>query len=141
MSFPIQATCQCGQVSYQLNAAPLKVLACHCTECQKLSTSAYSITALVATKDIEFSGEMKEWSRIADSGKNNIAKFCPYCGNRIYHYSQPDDAFIKLKLKPVEPRAAVLFEPNVHVWVGSKQSWFTLPLGVETHTAQPQFKL
>ncbi|GAK86091.1 Gfa-like protein [Vibrio ponticus] len=101
MSYPIEGQCQCGQVTYQLKAAPQMVAACHCTECQKLATAPFSVTALVKAEDIEFSGDMGEWSRPADSGNTNAAKFCTSCGNRVYHFNPQDAAMIKLKLKPV----------------------------------------
>ena len=137
MSYPITGSCQCGQVTYKLNAAPLKVFACHCTECQKLSTSPFSITAVVASKAIEFEGKLNEWSRIADSGNRNIAKFCPDCGNRVYHSNPDDVTTVKLKLKPVSLTNDHIFEPTAHIWVSEKQSWYKIPDGVEVFEKQP----
>ena len=127
MEYPIKASCQCGQVSYQLKRAPLGVFACHCTECQKLSTAPYSVTALVAADDIQFSGEMSDWQRSSDSGNINAAKFCPGCGNRIYHYNPADPTTVKLKLKPVDRAYDSLFEPATHLWVSEKQAWVNIP--------------
>ncbi|NVK29567.1 MAG: GFA family protein [Gammaproteobacteria bacterium] len=127
MAFPIEASCQCGQVSYRLKAAPLKVFACHCTECQKLATAPYSVTAIIPAENIEFSGEMVEWGRSSDSGNRNHAKFCPGCGNRIYHFNPDDASTVKLKLKPVDPAVQDLFAPQAHLWVSQKQSWLQLP--------------
>ena len=137
MSYPITGSCQCGQVTYKLHAAPLKVVACHCTECQKLSTSPFSITAIVASEAIEFEGKLNEWSRIAESGNRNIAKFCPDCGNRVYHYNPDDVKTVKLKLKPVNISNDNLFEPTAHIWVSEKQSWYQIPNGVEVFEKQP----
>ncbi len=58
----------------------------HCVSLQgmsKLSTSAFSITAVVDADAVEFQGEMREWRRTADGGNINGAKFCPVCGNSI----------------------------------------------------------
>ncbi len=63
MDYPIEAACQCGQVTYQLFEPPKVVLACHCKECQKLSTSPFSVTAVVDAEAIKFQGELKEWRR------------------------------------------------------------------------------
>ncbi|NAW55831.1 MULTISPECIES: GFA family protein [unclassified Vibrio] len=136
MPFPVKASCQCGQVSYQLHAKPLKVLACHCRECQKLATAPFSVTAVVDAQDIEFSGEMGSWSRLADSGNHNGAKFCTGCGNRIYHINPEQPHLIKLKLKPVARESEMLFAPTAHVWVSEKVSWFELPAGVPTFEKQ-----
>ena len=135
MKFPVEGACQCGGVTYQLLAQPLIVVACHCRECQKLSTSAFSITAIVKSEDIIFHGEMKEWSRKADSGNTSGAKFCPTCGNRIYHFNPEDMSTIKLK--PSNLTDTSLIQPTVHAWVSEKQSWYTIPQGVQTFEKQP----
>ena len=111
------------------------VVACHCKECQKLSTSAFSITAMVNAEDVEFHGEMKDWQRKADSGNISAAKFCPTCGNRIYHFNpeQPN----KIKLKPANLDDTSILNPSAHIWVSQKQAWYTIPEGVKTFYEQP----
>ncbi|GAA0355058.1 GFA family protein [Bowmanella denitrificans] len=135
MEYPIAGACQCGEVTYQLNAAPLMVVACHCKECQKLSTSAFSITAVVKAKDVEFQGQMQKWQRKADSGNINGAMFCPTCGNRLYHFN-PEEPDI-IKLKPSNLSDTRLIQPTAHVWVSEKQDWFSLPADVPVYERQP----
>jgi len=137
MSYPINGACQCGQLTYRLHEKPKMVWACHCTKCQKLATGPFSITAFVAHDTIEFSGELREWSRVADSGNKNNAMFCPSCGNRIYHYNPDDQSTIKLKLKPVNLADDSMFSPTAHVWVCEKLSWYVLPEGVKAFDKQP----
>jgi len=131
MEYPIEASCQCGQVTYKLHKAPNKVFACHCTECQKLSTGPFSVTAIVSASDIEFRGELKEWSRIAESGNKNNAMFCPQCGNRVYHYNPDEVGTIKLKLKPVNMANDRTFEPTEYAWTKEKLSWYEVPLNTK----------
>lgn len=128
IQYPISGSCQCGLVTYQLLEPPLRVVACHCKECQKLSTSAFSITAIVKTDSVKFEGELKDWSRLSDSGNINAAKFCPTCGNRIYHFNpnEPD----KIKLKPSNLSDTRIIEPTAHLWVSEKQAWIKIPDGV-----------
>ena len=140
MEYPIEGACQCGQLTYTLHEAPKMVIACHCTECQKLSTSPFSVTAVIATDAIKFKGEMQEWSRSSDSGNTNNAKFCPGCGNRVYHYNPADTTTIKLKLKPVNLSDDSLFQPTAHVWVSEKLSWYEIPDGVNVFDKQPGAK-
>jgi len=137
MTFPIEGACQCGQVTYTLRQKPKMVFACHCTECQKLATGPFSVTAVVDSDAIEFRGELGEWSRIADSGNTNIARFCTRCGNRVYHYNPADDATVKLKLKPVNLSDDQIFEPQAHIWVGEKLEWFQIPEDIQTFEQQP----
>lgn len=135
MKYPIDGSCQCGGVTYQLLSAPLMVLACHCKECQKLSTSAFSLTAVVDADQLEFEGEMAEWQRTADSGNISAAMFCPTCGNRIYHYN-PDQPQ-KIKLKPANLSDTRILAPDAHIWVSQKQDWYSIPEGVKVYDRQP----
>lgn len=134
MTYPIEGSCQCGNVRYRLLEPPQKIIACHCKECQKLSTSAFSITALVSTDAVEFEGNMVEWSRMADSGNVNAAKFCPTCGNRIYHFNPEDPDTIKLK--PANLSDTSIINPTVHIWVSQKQDWYAIPEGVTVFETQ-----
>ena len=135
IKYPITSACRCGEVTYQLTEPPLVVIACHCRECQKLSTSAFSITALVNTTAVTFKGDLKEWRRIADSGNVNGAKFCGTCGNRIFHFNSagPD----KLKLKPSNLSHTQIINPTMHVWVSQKQEWYEIPEEVAQFDKQP----
>ncbi|WP_286237784.1 GFA family protein [Neptuniibacter halophilus] len=135
VEYPIKGACQCGGVTYELLAPPAMVVACHCRECQKLSTSAFSITAMVDADSIRFSGEMQEWSRPAESGNISAAKFCPCCGNRLYHFN-PDEPE-KIKLKPSTLSDTRIINPTAHVWVSEKQDWYQIPEGVKVFEKQP----
>ncbi|WP_339674348.1 GFA family protein [Dasania marina] len=137
MKYPIEGSCQCGQITYKLHEAPKMVIACHCTECQKLSTAPFSVTAMVPADTIEFSGELKEWSRSSDSGNTSSGKFCPNCGNRVYHYNPDDPSTLKLKLKPVNMADDNVFAPTAHIWVSEKLSWFDIPEGAKVFDKQP----
>ena len=135
MNYPVSGSCQCGRVTYALHEPPIAIAACHCKQCQKLSTSAFSITAMVRSSAIEFSGEMKEWTRVAQSGSKSSARFCPTCGNHIFHFN-PDDP-TKVMLKPSGLADTSLIKPTVHVWISEKQDWYSIPEGVLAFETQP----
>lgn len=135
MTYPIVGSCQCGRVEYELLQPPLAIAACHCKQCQKLSTSAFSITAMVAADALTISGEMSEWSRVADSGHTSVARFCPVCANHIYHYS-PDNPQ-HLMLKPSTLSDTSIINPTIHVWVSEKQDWYQIPESVAVYETQP----
>ena len=136
MEFPIQGNCQCGNIQYEITQPFLAQLACHCTECQKLSATSFSISALLPREGFKLiSGTLSKYSRVADSGLINNAHFCNSCGNRIYH-DNPDKPEI-IRLKPGTLKNTDIINPTIHVWLKSKQKWVTIPKGVETHQTQP----
>ncbi|MFA7555192.1 MAG: GFA family protein [Spongiibacteraceae bacterium] len=134
IEYPIHGECQCGGVKYELLEPPLVIAACHCRECQKLSTSAFSITAFVKANSVVFTGEMRDWSRSSFSGNISAAKFCPTCGNRIYHFNPADPDSIKLK--PSNLSDTRMIKPTMHIWVSEKQDWYDIPEGVEVFDQQ-----
>jgi hypothetical protein len=46
MKLPHTGSCQCGAIRYEIRAAPQLVYTCHCTECQRPTGSAFSVTSL-----------------------------------------------------------------------------------------------
>lgn len=135
MKYPISGSCLCGRVTYQLTKPPVAVAACHCRQCQKLSTSAFSITAMVAADALDVSGELKEWRRVAASGNTSVARFCPSCGSHIYHFNPEDPAHVMLKPSTLDDTSFI--DPTVHVWTSEKQAWCRIPDGVQVFGTQP----
>ncbi|TYC65231.1 GFA family protein [Stappia sp. BW2] len=46
-TFSLKGTCRCGHTSFEVSAPPLITCACHCRGCQQMSSSAYSLTAVM----------------------------------------------------------------------------------------------
>ena len=47
LTLPIEGHCRCGAVRMEISAPPVMTAACHCTGCQRMSGSAYSLTAMI----------------------------------------------------------------------------------------------
>jgi hypothetical protein len=39
--------CRCGRVRLKITKRPLLTMACHCTGCQRMSSSAFSLSAAI----------------------------------------------------------------------------------------------
>ncbi len=136
MSYPATGTCQCEQVHYKLRQAPIITVVCHCTDCQKLSAGAFSMTMMVKREDFELvRGELQAFDRTAASG--NIARcyFYPTCSNRIYHENPEKPEVIRLKPGTLDDTSII--KPEMHVWTQSAQPWVTLPTDIPCHETQP----
>lgn len=44
---PLIGTCRCGRSQFEIAAPPIMTAACHCRGCQRMSASAFSLTAMV----------------------------------------------------------------------------------------------
>jgi hypothetical protein len=53
MKLPLEGGCRCDRVRIRASQAPLMTMACHCNGCQRMSSSAYSLTAIFASGAFE----------------------------------------------------------------------------------------
>jgi hypothetical protein len=117
-----EGQCQCGHVKYRVVGIAVTMFACHCTECQRQSSSAFGMALWVRDADVQFlSGELKEWVRTTPSGKQIVCQFCLTCGTRLFHKLLGQSQF--LSIKPGTLNNTKLLEPVGHIWTSSKQDW------------------
>jgi hypothetical protein len=114
--------CQCGKLRYRVVGAPLTLYACHCTECQKQSSSAFGMSLWVRRDALRLlAGKPMFWERPADSGGRVVCAFCPDCGTRVYHAASPDSETVSLKAGSLDDTSWL--DPVGHVWTRSAQPW------------------
>ena len=117
-----EGQCQCGEVKYRVVGTPVTLFACHCTECQRQSSSAFGMALWVGDADVQLlSGKLKEWIRTMSSGRNMACSFCPTCGTRLFHKVLGQSNF--MSIKPGTLNDTRLLEPAGHIWTKSKQQW------------------
>lgn len=80
----IDGACHCGNITFEAEVDPQKVLICHCTDCQTLSGAAYRTVAPVTSQFRLLSGELKIYIKTAEDGTPREQSFCPDCGTPIY---------------------------------------------------------
>lgn len=127
LDFPLPATgrCQCGQAQYRLNGQPLTLFTCHCTDCQRQSSSAFGMALWVHKADVQLTqGELKEWVREMPSGRKMSCRFCPSCGTRIFHQVLGQNE--TLSIKPGTLDDTSWLRPAAHIWTRSRQPWIQL---------------
>ena len=86
---PLVGRCQCKGVVYKITSAPLAVYACHCTECQRQSGSAFSLSLLAERGAVVVEeGKPAVWERQHESGRVIDCLICATCGTRLFHEPQ-----------------------------------------------------
>ncbi|KAJ5684220.1 uncharacterized protein N7477_000565 [Penicillium maclennaniae] len=84
----MQGRCQCGNIKFTTpTEKPLKLYACHCTECQHQSSSAHGITAILPYFELPepSSDYIGIYTRVTLKGRHMECLFCSNCGSRILH--------------------------------------------------------
>lgn len=131
-----QGGCDCGSVRYQLSGEPLTCYACHCTDCQTISGSAFTLSMMVNQDDVEIlKGELAV-NYLDNNGVEVKRHHCDKCGTALW-YSADEYPGI-LALKPGTFDDTKWFSPIAHLWVRSAQPWMTFDPEVKQYQKQPE---
>ncbi|MGI9435777.1 MAG: GFA family protein [Geminicoccaceae bacterium] len=128
--------CQCGDVRYKSDGAPLGLYVCHCRECQKLSVSAFSLSLLVPRAGfLVTSGRPKSWIRPTDSGNSLVCFFCPTCGSRVWHDAPHEPETITIKAGSLDQPPDL--SGAIHIWTSRRLPGVPIPDGAEQWPKEP----
>ena len=124
MAKALKGQCFCGAVKYRLNAAPMFVHCCHCTDCQRQTGSAFVINALIEAKHIAADGTTEIVTLPTDSGRPHDVTRCPTCETALWSdYGRRKTVFF-IRVGTLDKPAAV--PPDVHIFTRSKLLWVDL---------------
>jgi hypothetical protein len=120
------AACACGRLRVAALGEPEFVVACHCIACQRRTGSPFGVGAYYPRDRIgSVEGEVKTFTRTADSGRKLTNHFCPNCGTPVYWTLEmrPNHMGIALGCF-TEPHFA---RPSRTIWTEHQHDWISLP--------------
>jgi hypothetical protein len=120
---PYHGRCFCGAIRYRVTQEPLTLYACHCTECQQRTGSAFALSMWVRREDLELlEGEPSRYTIAGESGKTKVACYCAKCTARLWGepIKAPDLAIVQ----PGTLDQPIGLEPVAHIWTRSAQPWY-----------------
>jgi hypothetical protein len=128
--------CLCGEVRYESEAEPVLTALCHCTHCQKQTSSAFSVLVALPKGSLRMEGPpLAFFEDIGDSGLPVLRKFCPQCGSPIVSelVATPDLDWLK---------AGTLDDPSwlgpqMNIWCSSAQPWVGIDDAIPAYAGNP----
>jgi hypothetical protein len=117
----INGACHCGAVSFTAEIDPVKVVICHCTDCQKLSGAAFRAIVPAFMENFHVTGTTKTYVKVADSGARRAQFFCPECGTPLYGSAAENPTAVVIRLGCVEQRAQLT--PTMQLYTHSAMPW------------------
>lgn len=122
----IAGGCLCGGVRYESTAEPKFVGVCHCTHCQKISGSAFSVNIIVPIDTVSMTtGSLATYQDTSESGRMLIRKFCKTCGSSLASESQSFPGMLVIKAGTLDDPSWV--KPAAQIWARSRQPWVVMP--------------
>jgi len=129
MAITYEGGCACSAVRFRLTSEPMFVHCCHCTECQRLTGSAFAVNALIEADRVHLlRGTPRARVVPTEMGRTRTIYRCPDCGVGLW--SQHPDLGERVALVHTgtldEGRRLA---PQAHCFAQSRQPWVTLPPG------------
>lgn len=79
---PLTGACRCGALTMQITAPPFMTAACHCQGCQRMASSAFSLTMMVSADAFRVTGGTPV---PAGAGSADLTHYaCPACHSWVY---------------------------------------------------------
>jgi len=117
----IDGGCHCGNITYTAQVDPDKVGICHCTDCQILSGTAFRVSVPATKDNFQLSGNLKVYTKTAESGAKRAQAFCPECGTPIYATAATDPQVFNIRVGTVRQRGEL--RPKSQGWCRSARDW------------------
>lgn len=134
LTLPQKGGCRCGQVRLEISAPPLLTMACHCTGCQRMAASAYSLSAAIPSEGFSITQGTPVIGGLRREQIHHY--FCPHCMSWIFTCAEGMDWFVNLR--PTMLDNAGWFRPFIETWTSERLPWATTA-AVHSFEAFPLF--
>lgn len=122
LRLPAEGGCRCGAVRFRLTAAPILTMACHCQGCQRMTASAYSLSAAIPAEGFEIT---RGDTVIGGAGEPPMHHICEQCGSWLFTKAPGLDWFVNVR--PTMLDDAAWFSPFMETCTSEKLPWATTP--------------
>lgn len=119
--------CQCGAIRYRVRGPLREVIACHCTQCRRLS--GHHIAATATWRDaLEVEGtEALTWYRASPEAARG---FCSVCGSTLFWQADKKD-YTAIFAGSLDEGAGVRLA--AHIFVADKGDYYDIADGLPQH--------
>jgi len=115
--FPLSGGCRCGHVRIRIDAPPLITMACHCTGCQKMSASAYSLSAAIPSAAFSVTDGEPVIGGLRGHPRHY---FCPNCMSWMFTRIEGREF---VNLRPTMLDDAAWCKPFIESYTSEKLPW------------------
>ena len=129
--------CRCGRVRLRISAPPLLTGACHCTGCQRMTASAFSLSAAIPSEAFSVTQGEPVIGGLHGATRHY---FCPHCMSWMFTRPEGIDWLVNLRTAMLDDPSA--FPPFIETYTSEKLPWATTPAvhSFETFPAFDEYK-
>ncbi|WP_036221607.1 GFA family protein [Maritalea myrionectae] len=113
--------CYCGQVTFTVTGEPVRMAACHCNACRRLSGTGHLVQAFYKKDQVHIKGNTKSFDAPADSGNMRTRHFCPECGSRLFSENEKLPDIIGIAVGAFDN--SDWFKPQIALYTSERPIW------------------
>jgi hypothetical protein len=118
----MKGACRCGGVEFEVTAAPLVTMACHCTGCQRMTASAFSLSAAIPTDAFTLTRGAPIPGALRGEHRH---MHCPDCLSWVYTNPAGMDWFVNVRATMFDDTRWA--KPFIETMTSEKLDWVTTP--------------
>jgi hypothetical protein len=111
----------CGAIHYEIDADPIAMLNCRCSDCRKASGSGYSAIIFVPKDAVKLRGDARFYGTRGSSGKMVERGFCPNCGSPVIEQVERLPNTLGILAGCLNDPS--LYKPSMDLYTDSAQHW------------------
>jgi hypothetical protein len=122
MTQPFAGGCACGAIRYECSAEPLRMVQCHCRDCQRTSGGAYVAVVIVHADAVKIlKGELRFHPMPSSRGGNIHRGFCVDCGSPVLSKFDYAPQIVGIRAGSLDDPG--WFRPDWDIWTCDAQPW------------------
>jgi hypothetical protein len=123
---PLLGGCNCGNVRFRMEVAPIITHCCHCRQCQRFSGSAFRVNSMIETEHLK----LLQGAPQAYQPRGGHAQLqCPECRSALWTHHPRLGLGIAFVGSGTLDQGEHL-APEAHYFTRSKHAWVSLPTGL-----------
>jgi hypothetical protein len=130
---PWDGGCRCGQMRIRVSAPPLLTAACHCTGCQRMSASAFSLSIGVPSEGFDVTEGEPVIGGLHGPTRHY---FCPRCMSWMFTRPEGMNEFVNLRPTMLDEHGWIV--PFIEFWTQEKLPWANTS-ALYSYATQPGF--
>lgn len=121
-NLPWDGGCRCDRVRLRISAAPLVTMACHCTGCQRMTASAFSLSIAVPSEGFAVTQGDPVLGGLHGEARHH---FCPHCKSWMFTRSDAYPWFVNVRATMLDDPS--WFVPFMETFTREKLPWAATP--------------
>ncbi|MDP1546394.1 MAG: GFA family protein [Gammaproteobacteria bacterium] len=117
-SLIVRGQCRYGKTQFEVTSTPMITMACHCTGCQKMTSSAFSLSSLFSSASFNITSGSPV---IGGLHGNTRHYFCDHCKSWLFTRPEGIDDFVNVRSTLLEDSKN--FKPFIETYLDEKLAW------------------